>query len=499
MAGVDEDDGFKYLDQVVANPPVAETKKRRLWLGYSAEHLRNKNFKDHSKDHNPQQQTATSKATLSSARNGEENYDEPNDYGNLDELATTLPEDEHEDQKQGYFEDRKVEADEGRISREDGRQRVSRKATELYTISYLIFFSILGTLARLGLQALTVYPGAPVQTSVLWANFGGSLIMGFLSEDRKLFREEWGTAEAREPARDEEQANRPNRSPSADKSHGAVKKTVPLYIGLATGFCGSFTSFSSFMRDAFLALANALPVPVSHPSSAPISTTLNVHRNPGYSFMAVLAVLITTVGLCLGALQFGAHLALALEPITPSIPFLFARKLVDRFFVFLAWGSWLGAIIMTLFPPDRPNGPLGQMSWAQERWRTEALFALVLAPLGCLLRFYASIHLNGRIKAFPLGTFAVNILGSAMLAMFVDLQRAPVGGIVGCQVLQGMTDGFCGCLTTVSTWVAELKSLRRRHAYVYGITSIGSGLALMVVIVGSLMWTEGFGHSTCVA
>ncbi len=29
--------------------------------------------------------------------------------------------------------------------------------------------------------------------SELWANFGGSLFMGFLSEDRMLFKEEWGT------------------------------------------------------------------------------------------------------------------------------------------------------------------------------------------------------------------------------------------------------------------------------------------------------------------
>ena len=29
------------------------------------------------------------------------------------------------------------------------------------------------------------------------------------------------------------------------------KKTIPLYIGLTTGFCGSFTSFSSFARAFF--------------------------------------------------------------------------------------------------------------------------------------------------------------------------------------------------------------------------------------------------------
>ena len=474
---------------------------------------------------------------------GEEDYAYIDDYGNLDEIAAPSPIDSHyERRRQGYLEDEdrsaisptsdnlnevaapspidtfKRQPERGHLEDHDSdsrspspgekaekeevsprRQRVSRFATEIYTVSYLVLFSIIGTLARLGLQALTFYPGAPVQTGVLWANVGGSLIMGFLSEDRKLFQEEWGNSPSSKKNRrhDEEEGKKLRRSPSAGQRHAAVKKTLPLYIGLATGFCGSFTSFSSFMRDCFFALSNALHVPISHPSAAPISPTLNVHRNPGYSFMALFAVLIITIGLSLGALQFGAHLALGLEPFTPSIPFLFSRKIIDRSIVFIAFGCWVGAIFMAVWPPDRPSGPVTRASWAQETWRSQALFALVFAPLGCLLRFYASLHLNGRIKSFPLGTFAVNIFGTMMEAIFLNLQRVPVGGMVGCQVLQGMSDGFCGCLTTVSTWVAELKALKLRHAYIYGLISVGVGLGLMVVVLGSLQWTIGFKDVLC--
>jgi hypothetical protein len=66
----------------------------------------------------------------------------------------------------------------------------SATATKVYTISYLILFAILGTLARLGLQALTFFPGALIVFSELWANFAGTVVMGFLMEDRKLFLEE---------------------------------------------------------------------------------------------------------------------------------------------------------------------------------------------------------------------------------------------------------------------------------------------------------------------
>lgn len=68
----------------------------------------------------------------------------------------------------------------------------SKFLTKLYTVSYLIFFSFVGTLARLAIEALTFYPGAPVTTSILWANVAGSFIMGFLSEVHELFRSDGG-------------------------------------------------------------------------------------------------------------------------------------------------------------------------------------------------------------------------------------------------------------------------------------------------------------------
>src|SRR6266536_1512290 len=118
----------------------------------------------------------------------------------------------------------------------DRGKRASSIATQAYTVSYLILFSILGTLARLGLEALTLYNGAPVTFSLLWPNFSGSLIMGFLAEDRNLFREEWGTT----PPTLHSDSSAESLA-AAKKAHGTVKKTIPLYVGLATGFCGSFT------------------------------------------------------------------------------------------------------------------------------------------------------------------------------------------------------------------------------------------------------------------
>ncbi|KAF1847251.1 uncharacterized protein K460DRAFT_363355 [Cucurbitaria berberidis CBS 394.84] len=378
-------------------------------------------------------------------------------------------------------------------------QRASRYATELYTISYLIFFAIWGTLARLGLQALTFYPGAPVIFSELWANVAGTFIMGFLAEDRRLFRAEWGDRGEPLP----EPQDRPTESEPGggdlerqrDKArHGKVKKTIPMYIGLATGFCGSFTSFSSFIRDVFLALSNDLRSPINHayPPNVPVpAVSTTVPRNSGDSFMAICATIFITVTACYSALKLGSHLALLLDPYTPTLPFRFTRRILDPLIVLLGWGIWLGAVLLCILPPHNA-------------WRGQALFACVFAPIGCLTRYYISLLLNPLSPSFPLGTFAVNIFGTAVLGMAYDLQHVPLsatglvgGSAISCQVLQGIMDGFCGALTTVSTWMLEIDTLRRRHAYVYGAVSVAAGLGLLVVIMGSVRWTVGWEGILC--
>ncbi|CAA9959400.1 CrcB Integral membrane protein [Pyrenophora teres f. maculata] len=373
-------------------------------------------------------------------------------------------------------------------------QKASRLATELYTLSYLIFFSIWGTLARLGLQALTFYPGAPVIFSELWANVAGTFIMAFLSEDRRLFAAEWGN----EPVVPEPAADEPASATAATRQakarHAKAKKTIPMYIGLATGFCGSFTSFSSFMRDIFLALSNDLQSPINHPYPAnlpPPSFSTTLPRNGGYSFLAICATVILTIATCFAALKVGSHLALALDPWTPTLPFRLTRRILDPVFVFLACGVWLGAVAMAVVPPHNA-------------WRSQALFACVFAPLGAILRYYLSLHMNPLSPHFPLGTFTVNVLGTAVLGMAFDLQHVQLsstglvgGGLLGCQILQAIMDGFCGSLTTVSTWIVELDSLPRGHAYVYGGGSVVAGLALLLVIMGSVRWTLGWHDLLC--
>lgn len=508
-------DSFTYLDEVAAPSPVDDRRNQRSGLEGMRE-----------------------KATSTGSRGREvDKRRAPDVLQNLDEIAAPSPIQDGRDQRVG-LEDQLKEPRQGSRGADvratgshkipaaaavepqkepdprreylaskgsAGRQRRSRFATELYTVSFLVLFSILGTLARLGLQRLTFYPGAPVVFSVLWPNFAGSLLMGFLSEDQQLFRHEWGRSISATyyKRNDEEKATAP--VPLRKAVHAKVKKTIPLYIGFTTGFCGSFTSFSTFMADIFFALSNDLSSPIDHPYPSPTpSITSTVPRNGGYSFMAVCAVILITVGLCYSALNVGAHMAFYTSGITPTLPFHFFRRFIDPILVFIAWGVWLGAVFMAIWPPDHPGGPQSKGSWGHETWRGQAIFACVFAPLGCLLRFYVSLKLNGIVPSFPLGTFTVNMFGTAVLGMAYDLQHVTVdgagvgGGLVGCQVLQGLMDGFCGSLTTVSTWILEIDALRRGHSYVYGSVSVLAGLATMVVIMGSVRWSVGWTEIACV-
>lgn len=360
---------------------------------------------------------------------------------------------------------------------------------ELYILSWLTFFSLLGTLARLGVDAITQYPDAPVTSRILWANLGGSFAMGFLVEDRNLF----GLPSHLTPPIPKE--DQPADESKLSATHLKFKKTIPLYVGLTTGFCGSFTSFSSFIRDAFLALTNALPTPSSatpyHSSTVPPA-----HRSGGFSFLALLAILILHPAISLAALKTGAHFALLVRPILTQrlFPARLFINIINPLFIFIGFGSWLiGALFLTIFTPSSGPSPVN--------WRARATIPLLFAPLGCILRFYLAKYLNRpSTPNFPWGTFVANILGTLVLGMAWDLQHArSIGASSGnaCAVLLGVQEGFCGCLSTVSTWVVELNGLGKKWAWIYGLASVLVGLAGMVVVMGSMGWTVGFADPIC--
>ncbi|KAF8195825.1 hypothetical protein K438DRAFT_1968319 [Mycena galopus ATCC 62051] len=100
-------------------------------------------------------------------------------------------------------------------------------------------------------------------------------------------------------------------------------------------------------------------------------------------------------------------------------------------------------------------------------------------------------HLSPVVPAFPLGTYAANSFETALLGTFHVLQNTlnrPLSG-ASCTILQALGDGYCGCLTTVSTFAAEITTLKTAgHKYRYGPMTWATGQVILVCIFGAALW-----------
>ncbi|KAK9464729.1 CrcB-like protein-domain-containing protein [Lipomyces arxii] len=336
------------------------------------------------------------------------------------------------DDDNGGFEQRLSCSESGKEVKDKVRQ--TWLLGEIAEVSlWLVFFSIWGVLARLGISALETYPGKTVD-GLVWTQFIGCVVMGFLAESKSMFNLTSG-------------------------------QTLQVYIGMTTGFCGSMTTFSSWMQSTFLAMANA-----GH----------EFDRPRGFSVLALFNGIIVTLCMSLAGLKFGGHVGVFVRYLWPKVSNgrvcrpsgKWTVPVLQSFAVVFGLGCWVGAILMSIFV---------------KKWRGKVLFGLVFGPVGTISRWLLSRYLNTRVPGFLMGTFAANILGTMLIGVFSIAQQR-TNGVTGCNVLQGLMDGYCGCLTTVSTFALELQSLKRHHAWRYGGTSISVGVIMMCLTMGVNNW-----------
>ncbi len=99
---------------------------------------------------------------------------------------------------------------------------------------------------------------------------------------------------------------------------------------------------------------------------------------------------------------------------------------------------------------------------------TAALLVALGAAVGAPLRLLAAHRWDGR---WPHGTLAVNLAGSLLLG-------ALVGAAVGGHALALLGTGFCGALTTYSSFAVQSVTLGSRRGAAYAGATIGGCLAL---------------------
>lgn len=200
--------------------------------------------------------------------------------------------------------------------------------------------------------------------------------------------------------------------------------------------CGSITTFSSWQLGIFKEFAN-----------------YNAYSHTrGKNILAALSEFLVTFAMSLNGLLFGQHIGeffsdqierkkrpMQIEPkVSPrGFSFIYLSK-KDYLTIAFAIVSWLGVIFAAIFSP----------------YQRDLAFACVFAPVGALTRWYLSFY-NGRIPHFPIGTYVANIFGTIVLAVLSLAQSGPQVTTIACDVTVGLADGFCGCLTTISTFMVR--------------------------------------------
>ncbi len=158
------------------------------------------------------------------------------------------------------------------------------------------------------------------------------------------------------------------------------------------------------------------------------------------------------------------------------------NPIIDSLVILLAVLFYIGAGLLYTYGPNR--------------WRHDISLPLLFAPPGAAIRLALS-KLNQKttfIDRFPIGTFLVNIIGTAVIAGVYSAQRSKALTLNGntCNVLYAIEEGFCGCLTTVSTFIVEAGSIRgNMWKWTYVGTSVVLGQVVVMAVVGGTSWSVG--------
>ena len=238
-----------------------------------------------------------------------------------------------------------------------------------------------------------------------------------------------------------------------------------LYQAIATGLCGSITTFSSWNSEAtsvLLQLNREVPD--------------NAARIIGWA-----TILLMGLGMPFAALCFGKHLSLLSrwsDQRTGDIPPHEVGSLCHTFASTAFVGIWMCSTILVIVLPYQFD-------------RFDLLFSFLLASAGAYTRLQLA-RLNSLTTNFKLGTMVSNVLGSWILGGIAVMKKHFADDISSMSqaALTGVATGFCGCLTTVSTFTVELTVLSIKGSYFYGLCSIALAQIGLIVIQGTYEWTK---------
>ena len=125
-------------------------------------------------------------------------------------------------------------------------------------------------------------------------------------------------------------------------------------------------------------------------------------------------------------------------------------------------------------------------------WKAIAAIS-VGASLGALLRWWLGMTLNQHFPAIPPGTLAANLIGGYVIGVAIAVfgtysALAPEWRLF-------VITGFCGGLTTFSTFSAEVVTLLQQGRAFWALAAAGTHLVGSVLMtlagIGTVVWVRG--------
>jgi CrcB protein len=109
--------------------------------------------------------------------------------------------------------------------------------------------------------------------------------------------------------------------------------------------------------------------------------------------------------------------------------------------------------------------------------------------IGTLVRYFLQgwVQRTSGLTSFPIGTLVINLVGS--LAIGFILRLATGSTIISPDLRAGLTIGFCGAFTTMSTFAYESAGLLGDGSYWRGAGYIGASMfgCIAATIVGTTL------------
>jgi len=124
-------------------------------------------------------------------------------------------------------------------------------------------------------------------------------------------------------------------------------------------------------------------------------------------------------------------------------------------------------------------------------WRSIAAVS-VGSSLGALLRWWLGASLNAHFPPIPPGTLAANLIGGYVVGVAVAFFATYTAIAPEWRLL--VITGFCGGLTTFSTFSAELVTLLQQGRATWALAAaaahLGGSLLMTLAGIGTVVWVR---------